>query len=241
MYYWFPKWTGRMMNNVLGHLHFWLFFIGFNLAFFPMHILGFHGMTRRIYTYLPQTGWGDLNFLATCGAAIMGISIFIFLINIFWSRNNGIADGNPWSGSTLEWLSHSPPPSYNFLHLPTVVGRVPAWENSDETPVVSGLSTTQRELLCTTILDAIPEHRYEISPDSIWPLALALVVGVDMVAMIFSPWAYPIGILAGLVVLAFWFWRGNEPGWLVEGLGERPRAREPKQLNLKEHETPSNY
>jgi cytochrome c oxidase subunit I+III len=244
MDYWFPKWTGRMLNRALGLWQFWLFFIGFNLTFFPMHILGFHGMTRRIYTYLPQTGWGTLNFVATVGAAIMGISVLLFLINVAVSRKSGaVAGENPWGASTLEWTTSSPPPSYNFLHLPTVTGPCAAWENTPETPVVSGLSITERELLTTTILDAIPEHRYEISPDSIWPLVLALVVGLAMLWMIFTPWAYPIGILAGLVVLAFWFWRGNEPGWLVEGIANTPLKPKNEQLTLKpeDAETPRNY
>jgi cytochrome c oxidase subunit I+III len=243
-YYWFPKWTGRFLNDSLGKLHFWLFFIGFNLTFFPMHILGFHGMTRRIYTYVPQTGWADLNLLATIGAGVMGISILFFLINVIASRKTGaIAGRNPWGGSTLEWTTTSPPPCYNYLHLPTVQGRCPAWENTDETPVVIGLSTTERELLTTTILDAIPEHRYEISPDSIWPLVLALVVGFDLLWMIFHPIAFPIGIAAGLIVLAFWFWRGNEPGWLVEGISKRKPKPKPHQFTLKdqEHETQSHY
>jgi cytochrome c oxidase subunit 1 len=241
IYYWFPKWTGRMLNNALGHWHFWLFFIGFNLTFFPMHILGMHGMTRRIYTYVPQTGWGDLNSLATIGAFTMGLSVLIFGLNVFWSRKNGPRSDNPWGGSTLEWSTSSPPPCFNFLHLPTVVGRAPAWENTDETPVISGLSTTQRELLTTSIMDAIPQHRYEISPDSIWPLVLALVVAFDLLWLIFNPWAYPIGIFAGLIVLGFWFWRDNEPGWLVEGMGQRKTPPSREQLSLNKDETPSHY
>jgi cytochrome c oxidase subunit I+III len=241
--YWFPKWTGRMLNETLGHLQFWLFFIGFNLTFFPLHILGMHGMTRRIYTYVPQTGWGSLNLLATIGAFTMGISVLLFLINVALSRKKGIAVENPWSGSTLEWLTQSPPPSYNYLHLPTVIGRCSGWENTDETPVVSGLGTSCRELLTTTILDAIPEHRYEISPDSIWPVVLALVVGFDLLWMIFNPWAYPVGIVAGLIVLAFWFWRGTEPGWATEGIGRKKPGPKIQQMSLKqdEHETPSHY
>ena len=229
IYYWFPKWTGRMLSNAMGHWHFWLFLVGFNLTFFPMHILGMHGMTRRIYTYVPQTGWGEMNKLATIGAFTMGVSVLIFGINVLWSRKNGLRSDNPWDGSTLEWTTTSPPPSYNYLLLPTVTGRAPGWENTEQTPVVTGLSLTHRELLTTSIMDAIPQHRYEISPDSIWPLILALVVGADMVWLIFNPWAYPAGIFAGLVVLAFWFWRDSEPGWDIEGIGSRKKVTKPTQ------------
>jgi cytochrome c oxidase subunit I+III len=244
LYYWFPKLTGRLLGERLGKWNFWLFFIGFNLTFFPMHILGFHGMTRRIYTYVPQTGWADLNLLATAGACVMGISILLFLINVAISRKGGvIASPNPWGGSTLEWTTDSPPPCYNYLHPPTVTGRYPAWEQTDETPVIVGLSTTEREVLTTTILDAIPDHRYQISPDSIWPLVLALVVGFDLLALIFHPVAFPIGVAAGLVVLAFWFWRSNEPGWLIEGLGQHGPQPASPQLSLKapENETPIHH
>ena len=120
--------------------NFWLFFIGFNLTFFPMHILGMHGMTRRIYTYVPQTGWGDLNFLATIGAVIDGHFRFDFPDQCrVEPQTMVIAGENPWGGSTLEWTTQSPPPCYNYLHLPTVIGRCPGWENTDETPVVSRL------------------------------------------------------------------------------------------------------
>jgi hypothetical protein len=111
------------------------------------------------------------------------------------------------------------------------VGRCPAWENTDETPVITGLSVTERELLTTTTLDAIPEHRYEISPDSIWPFVLALVSAADLLWLIFYPIAYPVGVAAALIVLAFWFWRDSEPGWLIEGFGQKSSPQS-KQLTL---------
>src|SRR3954471_21342139 len=136
-YYWFPKWTGRLLNESLGKLNFWLFFIGFNLTFFPMHILGLHGMTRRIYTYVAETGWGNLNLLATIGAAIMGLSILVFFGNLAWSRRRGkVAGNNPWGAGTLEWTTTSPPPAYNYLYPPTVNGRYPGWEQTDA-PIVT--------------------------------------------------------------------------------------------------------
>src|SRR5205085_10631218 len=126
VYYWFPKWTGRLMNETLGKLNFWLFFVGFNLTFFPMHILGLNGMPRRIYTYLPETGWSRLNLLATVGAGIMGLSMLVFLYNVLTSRKSGaVAGSNPWNASTLEWSVESPPPDYNYVYIPTVQSRDP--------------------------------------------------------------------------------------------------------------------
>src|SRR3954452_15837440 len=149
-YYWFPKWTGRMLNESLGKWNFWTFFIGFNLAFFPMHQLGLHGMTRRIYTYGQETGWGHMNMLSTIGAGILGLAVLMFLINAVTSLRSGlIAGDNPWGASTLEWATTSPPPRYNFIYLPTVRGSDPLWEQKVISPVVTGLSTEKREVLST--------------------------------------------------------------------------------------------
>src|SRR3954468_20387550 len=198
-YYWFPKWTGRLLNESLGKLNFWLLFIGFHLTFFPMHQLGLNGMPRRIYTYLPETGWGRLNFLATIGAAVIGVSILVFIFNLFRSRRFGETAGpDPWGANTLEWMTSSPPPRYNFAELPTVAGGYPAWENTPEMPAVIGLDTKKRAVLCTTIMDAIPEHQYEIAGDSILPFALAVVAGMTFTAVIFHPAALLIGPMLGL-------------------------------------------
>src|SRR5207248_440250 len=103
-YYWCPKITGRMMSARLGAWAFALFFTGFNLTFFPMHVLGLHGMPRRIYTYLPETGWGTLNLLATAGAFFMAAGVLVFLVDALSAVRAGApAGGNPWVAGTLEW------------------------------------------------------------------------------------------------------------------------------------------
>jgi cytochrome c oxidase subunit 1 len=114
-YYWIPKFTGFMMNEKLGKLQFWLMLLGFNLTFFPMHILGLEGMPRRIYDYAPGRGWSPLNGLATIGSWLIAVSVLIFIINFFYSKRKHVAAGDdPWEGNTLEWSVSSPPPSYNF-------------------------------------------------------------------------------------------------------------------------------
>ena len=211
-YYWFPKWTGRMLGETLGKWNFWLLFVGFNLTFFPMHQLGLKGMPRRIYTYLPDTGWTNLNLLATIGAGILGFSILLFLINIFRSVKSGaLADDNPWAAGELEWATSSPPPDYNFTHLPTARGRYPVWENPPDTPVISGLEVHQRQLLTTTILDAAIDHRYNIAGDSIWPLAVAIADAVFwIVGGIFHPIGAVIGLVLAFVTLFGWFWQSTK-------------------------------
>ncbi len=120
-YYWLPKITGRMLNEKLGMTHFVLMWVGFNLTFFPMHILGLLGMPRRIATYAGGQGWELSNLLATVGAFMIASSVLIFMINFVVSMRKGkVAGDDPWEGNTLEWATNSPPPEYNFAVLPTV-------------------------------------------------------------------------------------------------------------------------
>jgi cytochrome c oxidase subunit I+III len=209
--FWFPKWTGRMLSERLGWVACWLLFARFNLTFFPMHQLGLHGMPRRVYTFLPQTGWAPLNALASAGAALMGVGVLVFLVNVLKSlRSGAVAGDNPWGAGTLEWATSSPPPPYNFQRPPTVQGREPVWENAPDAPVVTGLDAKTRETLCTTTMDAEPHHRYTMHGDAITPLLTALAVGGIWIGGMFHPGAVP--VFAGLMFLplAAWFWTSGE-------------------------------
>ncbi|MGH7699748.1 MAG: cytochrome c oxidase subunit I [Gemmatimonadales bacterium] len=128
MYYWWPKMTGRLLSEALGKWHFWLTFIGMNLAFFPMHFVGLLGMPRRIYTYGPELGVADLNLVSTVGAFTIAVATLVFLYNVWRTRRRGAPAGNdPWGGATLEWSMSCPPPVYNFSVIPTVESRLPRW------------------------------------------------------------------------------------------------------------------
>jgi cytochrome c oxidase subunit 1 len=128
-YYWFPKMSGRLYNEKLGKLHFWLFVIGFHLTFDFMHIPGILGMPRRIYTYEPGRGWDVWNFIVTIGALVQGMAILIFVGNLIFSLLKGKLAGNdPWDAWTLEWSTHSPPPEYNFAKIPVARSRRPLWD-----------------------------------------------------------------------------------------------------------------
>ena len=121
MYYWFPKMTGRMYNERLGKLHFWLTFVGFNLTFFPMHLVGMEGMPRRVSDYVPK--FANLNMFISLASFGLGMSTIVFLYNMITSWRSGpIAPSNPWRGMTLEWQVSSPPPLFNFDEIPQVVG-----------------------------------------------------------------------------------------------------------------------
>jgi cytochrome c oxidase subunit 1 len=128
-YYWFPKMTGRRLNERLGKVHFWMHFIGFNAAFFPQHILGIQGMPRRISDYSPDAGWTAWNLVSTGGAFLIAASILPFLVNVIATFINGEKVGDdPWEGNTLEWATSSPPPPYNFDRLPPIRSERPVFD-----------------------------------------------------------------------------------------------------------------
>jgi cytochrome c oxidase subunit I+III len=206
-YYWFPKISGRMLDERVGRWNFWLFFIGFNLAFFPMHQLGLIGMPRRVYTYPDGLGWNELNLLASVGAGLIAASIALFIANALWSVRYGpIAGDDPWEAGTLEWATSSPPPPWNFQNIPVVSGREPRWQESTPSQVVTGLRSDVRELLITGAVDAGPDHRGELPSPSVWPFLAALATAGLFIGSIFTPWAVPIGAVPLFITLVGWFW-----------------------------------
>jgi cytochrome c oxidase subunit I len=129
IYFWYPKATGRMLNDTLGKWHFWLFLIGFHVTFDTMHFLGIFGMPRSIYTYEPDRGWNTLNLITSSGGIIQAIAVLIFAFNLVWSYFHGEPAGSdPWDAWTLEWETASPPPLYNFVQDPIVSSRRPLWD-----------------------------------------------------------------------------------------------------------------
>jgi cytochrome c oxidase subunit I len=126
-FYWFPKVTGRMLNERLGKIQFWLMLIGFNMTFAPFHILGLQGMPRRIYTYPEDHGWDFWNFISTIGSFVIAVSVLVFIYNLWVSRKTEHVGDDPWDARTLEWSIPSPPPEYNFAEIPVVTARDDFW------------------------------------------------------------------------------------------------------------------
>jgi cytochrome c oxidase subunit 1 len=158
IYYWWPKVFGRLLDERLGKLHFWLAFIGLNLTFFPMHFIGLLGMPRRVYTYPAELGLGSMNLVATVGAMVLGFSTLILVFNVWYSSRKGEkADKNPWGAATLEWAVSSPPPVYNFSVLPEVSSRLPLW-------TVGGMNDIPDE----------PPEPVHVPGGSYWPAVTAL-------------------------------------------------------------------
>ena len=212
VYYWFPKITGRMLSETIGRWNFWFAFIGFNVAFFPMHILGLWGMPRRVYTYPAELGWGPLNLVSSCRRAGLRGELCRAAVERV-SELPGAAPspatilGMParWNGPRLRRRR-----PIILLCSPVVTNREPVWAERDAMPVVTGLRVDRRELVGTSVTYAQPETR-EVAPDpSIWPFLAAVATTVMLIGSIFTPWAVVWGTPPIAVTLIGWFWPKGE-------------------------------
>jgi cytochrome c oxidase subunit 1/cytochrome c oxidase subunit I+III len=216
VYYWFPKFTGRMMSERLGKLGFWTMFVGFNLGFFPMHIAGLLGMPRRVYTYAPDMGWNTVNLLTSIGSFVFALGVLVFIVDVVWSYRRGpVAGANPWDAPTLEWSVASPPPPYNFATLPFVASRHPLWEDRLDTP--SGAERSQldegyildhgREALATTPLEALPDAILRMPSDSFAPFLLGLFAASLFGGMALHAWTWcALSVVGCAASLIAWLW-----------------------------------
>jgi cytochrome c oxidase subunit 1/cytochrome c oxidase subunit I+III len=207
IHYWWPKLTGRMFSEVLGQVSFWIFFVGFNLTFFPMHIAGLLGMPRRIYTYHSGLGWGIYNLIETIGAFTLALGILLVVVNLLGSlRLGALAPSDPWGGNTLEWATTSPPPEYNFAVVPLVRSTNPNWDVADREEDRRRLERGElilasgHEALATTVLDADADQILEMPPESPWPLVLALMLALGFTMVLLGHFVIAAG--AGALALA---------------------------------------
>jgi cytochrome c oxidase subunit 1/cytochrome c oxidase subunit I+III len=214
IYHWGPKMIGRLLDERLGKLSFWLMFIGFNLAFFPQHILGLLGMPRRVYTYESGLGWDLHNLLSTVGAFVLALGILVTGVNWFLSRTRGaVAGNNPWNGETLEWYTSSPPAHYNFVTIPTVRSREPMWDQPElaagaQAPAEGGRPLTGGHVtLATSVLDARPQAIVHMPHASPWPFWFAVALLVLFVALLLEWWFLAlVAVAANAAAMMGWFW-----------------------------------
>jgi cytochrome c oxidase subunit 1 len=224
-YYWWPKFTGKMLSDRLGKLHFWLMFIGFNATFGPFHILGLQGMPRRIYRYPAGRGWDFWNFVATVGSFIIALSVLVFIINVLKTRKTEKVGEDPWDARTLEWTTASPPPEYNFEEVPIVTARDELWhrkytEDEHGRPVLRSTPESERHAEGVAPGELLPPeesveeheehngHHIHMPSPSYYPLVAS--IGLPMVAygLMFKAW--PVAVIGGLTTL------GSLYGWALE-------------------------
>jgi cytochrome c oxidase subunit 1/cytochrome c oxidase subunit I+III len=224
VHYWFPKLTGRLMNERLGKWSFWLMFIGFNVGFFPMHIVGLLGMPRRIYTYADGLGWGTLNLIITLGAYLFALGVVLFVINVLRSYRSGAKAGaNPWDAPSLEWATPSPPPPYNFPVIPVVASRYPLWEDRlrghvGQSSIGEGfLLDHGRETIGTSALDALPDVILRMPGDSQSPFWAALALAIMFLGMLLHSWpVFAIALAVAVIVTIVWLWPEERLGQTME-------------------------
>jgi cytochrome c oxidase subunit 1 len=217
-YYWFPKFTGRMLDERWGKWNFWLFFAGLNVTFFPMHLAGLMGMPRRVYTYPAGLGWELPNLLSTLGAFLVAASVLVFVINVVRTlRRPPDAPADPWGSPGLEWAVASPPPAFNFAEPLHVDSRTPLWRDGP-LAAYTGLSQGRREMLLTSSVEAEPRVRWRMPTPSLWPLWSALALGSVFLGSIFNQWAVVWGAIPVAIAMTAWFWPKRED--------EAPRAEQ---------------
>jgi cytochrome c oxidase subunit I len=208
IYYWFPKMTGKLLNETLGKWHFWLFFIGMNITFFPMHYVGLNGMPRRIYTYAEEFGWEGLNLLSTLGYFIIFIGVLVFIVNFFRSVRSGQESGNdPWDAPGVEWSISSPPPAYNFARIPRIVGRDHYW-------IVKRRAEAESHPITGPEPHVDPRTIHMPSP-SYWPIVvsfgLAWLAAGFLIPFPLDYIKYPISFIGGIITILGIIGWSNEP------------------------------
>ena len=214
LHVWLPKMSGRILDERLGKLAFWIIFIGFNVAFLPMHLTGLLGMPRRVYSYPDGVGWNSVNMISSVGAFVLAAGILVYIANILVTLKRGaIAGPNPWDAPSLEWTTPSPPPPYNFAVIPTIASRHPLWE--DRLPPPAGRSNLTagpalnrgKEALATTFLDAEPDAILKMPEDSPTPFVVTLAASVFFAALLLKvEW---LAATAGVAIFAgalIWLW-----------------------------------
>jgi cytochrome c oxidase subunit I+III len=227
VYYWFPKFTGRMLDERLGRWNFWLLFVGVNVAFFPMHIVGLLGMPRRVYTYPAGLGWDTYNLISTIGVFIIAPGIAVFVWNVVRSYRRGQEAGaNPWVADSLEWAVPSPPAEHGWSVLPIVRSRHPLWDQDelhrgDERleRFVRGLSQWPLRWRAAVIVgtaDARPQEVFRVADPSIWPLVAGCgLVLVFLCELVKLRWGIAVGAAVILAAVVRWNWP-QEPPMTVE-------------------------
>ena len=224
IYYWWPKMTGKLLDERLGQAHFWLMLIGFNLTFGPMHVLGLDGMLRRTYTYPEGMGWDFWNFVETIGGFVIALSILVFMVNVFITlRKRERAPVDPWNARTLEWMIPSPPPPYNFSEVPTVHARDEFWHRKYGEDASGRAFEREGWDRHTAMIPAVETHGghghgIHMPSPSYYPLIAALglpIMGYGLMAKVQNETVGWVTVAVGLLVMFLGVY-----GWSLEPVAE---------------------
>jgi cytochrome c oxidase subunit I+III len=217
MYYWFPKVTGKMYFERPGQISFWLIFLGTNLLFFPMHIVGLLGMPRRVYTYPEGLGWSSYNLAETIGGYLTAAGILVLCINLIVSYRRGDDAGpDPWHAATLEWTTSSPPPEYNYAVIPVVHSAYPNWDEEDREEdrraLAEGMRTLEQghQTPTTSPVEGEWIETAQMPHESPWPILLAVAITLVAVTLLIGQFIAA-GASVGLVLLTLYAWHWHEP------------------------------
>jgi len=231
LYYWVPKFSGRLMSERLGQWNFWLMFVGFNLAFLPMHWSGLHGMPRRVYTYPGGLGLEWYNLLSTLGAFVLAAGVVLFVANVAVTlRRPKTAGADPWKGDTLEWSEESPPSDAQFARIPVVRSRHPLWDQATLLPVegddedvvraarlLDHAPSRWRGSLVVNVLDGRPLALAHLPRRSVWPFIMSVgFTTLFVAALLDSPWVAIAGLVITAGAIVGWFWPVDTEGTAID-------------------------
>ena len=213
IYYWFPKLTGKFLNETWGKVHFWLWFVGMNITFFPMHFAGMNGMPRRIYTYGTEYGWDNMNLISSLGYLVLFVGATLFIVILIQSIKSGKPAGHdPWDAPTLEWSISSPPPAYNFAEIPQIQGVDHYWIVKRKAEAEGNPITGPEEPVNVSTIH-MPSPSY-------WPLVIAFgIAWIGGGLFIEIPWPYikfPVCFIGGIIAFLGVIGWANEPAAAAE-------------------------
>ena len=212
IYYWWPKFTGWLLDEKLGITSFILMFIGFNLQFGPMHWVGLNGMPRRIYTYAEDMGWESSNLAATIGGFIIALSVLVFLVNVILSkRKKQNAGGDPWDARTLEWSIASPPPHYNFVEIPKVNNIDDWWYKKYPELLEGNNQNIKKQKIEVEDSSNVDESKIHLPDLSYYPLLIGVGLTIAALGVMYTYALVAIGL-----VMVFW----GSIGWSTEPVNE---------------------
>lgn len=217
LYYYYPLIDGKHMSDKVGRFAFWMMFCGFNITFFPMHLVGLRGMPRRVHTYPGDVGWDWFNLVATMGAVVLGIGMFAVVVDVtLHRRSKPRGEQNPWKAGTLEWLNE-PEENWGVRSIPQVSSRYPLWEQPDLAREVragngylSDAREGRRETLVTSVLDAEPEQVLRVGGTSYVTILSAVTLGMVFIALTFKWWI--VSVVSGVCFVGavlYWMWTGT--------------------------------